>query len=70
VSRRIEVGADHVPKDHAPAGSPKPKRYPRLRFRCPHALQVWTEVPHPRYGDRLPHFIPSLVRDPSCGCPR
>ena len=64
-------GSDHVPRDHAPAGTPKRrlKGYDRTRFRCPHLLQVWTWGPHPRYGDRMPTAHPSLIADPNCGCP-
>lgn len=27
-----------------------------------HVVQVWTAVPHPRYGDRVPHFVPSHLQ--------
>lgn len=26
-----------------------------------HLVQVWTQVPHPRYGKLRPHFVPSLL---------
>ncbi len=24
---------------------------------CPHRLVTWQQVPHPRYGDRVPAFV-------------
>ena len=64
-------GSDHVPKDHAPAGTPQPpKQRPRWGFRCPHVVTSYERVPHPKYGDKVAHFEQRLVRDPDCGCER
>jgi len=69
--KRVQFSADHVPRDHSPAGTPgdpKRKRYPRYTFRCPHSLQVWTWGAHPRYGTKVPFCTPSQIPDPHCGC--
>lgn len=34
---------------------------------CPHLLQVWNRVPHPRYGNAQPHYVAQLIE---CGGPR
>jgi hypothetical protein len=65
---KVWIGEDHVPRDHEPAGSPKPKQRPRWGNRCPHVIQVSIPAPHPRYGDKVAHFETSYVRDPDCGC--
>jgi hypothetical protein len=37
------------------------KRRKRLaRVACPHAVKRWKQVPHPRYGDRVPFFVSYL----------
>lgn len=32
-------------------------RRAQLNVVCPHAIVLHRQVPHPRYGDRVPHFI-------------
>lgn len=67
----LKLSADNVPGDHVAArgpSQPRRKRYPKYTFRCPHALQVWTWGPHPRYGDKVPFCVPSIIPHPSCGC--
>lgn len=65
---KVWIGEDHVPRDHEPAGSPKPKRRPRWSNRCPHAVVTYEQVPHPKYGDKVAHFEERTVQDPNCGC--
>ena len=33
---------------------------------CNHMIVRWAQVPHPRYGDKFPHFIDYLEPDPDC----
>jgi hypothetical protein len=33
-----------------------------IRVACPHVVTRWVQVPHPRYGDRMPHFQSYLAR--------
>lgn len=61
------VGGDHIPRERKVPGAAR-KRHATTRFACPHVLQVWTWGPHPRYGDRVPFCVPSLIPHPSCGC--
>ena len=35
---------------------------------CPHKIRVWTQVPHPKYGDKLPYFVSSVVPMKRCPC--
>jgi len=38
---------------------------------CPkriHFITVTKQVPHPRYGDRVPYFIATEKDDPNCPC--
>jgi hypothetical protein len=46
------------------------KRHSKNMFACQHLLKVSKRVPHPRYGDKVPHFEESYVPDPTkCPCP-
>lgn len=49
----------------AAPGTPRKQRRQR-KAGCPHLLQVWDQVPHPKYGDRMPHYVPRLIPDPFC----
>lgn len=35
---------------------------------CPHQVAQRIQVPHPKYGDRVPHFETIYTVDPDCGC--
>jgi hypothetical protein len=38
-------------------------------FVCQHLMDIHKRVPHPKYGDRVPHFETSQVPDPMrCPC--
>lgn len=68
---KVWIGEDHVPRNHAPAGpAPRRKEYPRWSNPCPHVVIHWEQVPHPKYGDAVPHFEQVTRRDPDCGCER
>lgn len=36
---------------------------------CQHLMQIHKQIPHPKYGDRVPHFETAEVPDPlKCPC--
>jgi Family of unknown function (DUF5763) len=35
---------------------------------CAHKIQRWKQVPHPRYGTKVAHFISWIESDPNCAC--
>lgn len=35
-----------------------------IREACPHLERRWAQVPHPRYGDRVPYFVSYVAKLP------
>lgn len=64
VARR--AGKDTTPEDQLPTASRAVRRSRASgKLLAPagtvHVVQVWTAAPHPRYGDRVPYFVPSYL---------
>lgn len=63
VGLRWDTTKDSTPPDQAPQGSRAARRNSGgKRMTGPnvtvHVIKMWMRTPHPRYGDRLPHFTP------------